>query len=220
MRSSATLRHLERPLVFARGTMAENYHLKQKKKEKEVRAKGKTSVDQQQDSKFVNFLFCSGGFYCAAPRLASAAAATAPSRKNTSSSSICFQLLQMYFAKVSLSARLIQFGKRRSSRQNSFMYLLTERNFLDEATDWRCARGGSVVAPAAALGNCVLCKDSINRHQSFPTTFCRPTNLPTQGNQTRNKLVQVCSRVYLHSHTSSNSRHLFTAAFTTFLCAT
>lgn len=34
MRSSATLRHLERPLVFARGTMAENYHLKQKKKRK------------------------------------------------------------------------------------------------------------------------------------------------------------------------------------------
>ena len=40
------------------------------------------------------------------------------------------------------------------------------------------ARGGrSVVVAPAALGNCVLCKDSINRHQSFPTTFCRPTNL-------------------------------------------
>ena len=45
VRTSATLRHLERPLVFARGTMAKNYHLKQKKREKEVRAKGKTSVD-------------------------------------------------------------------------------------------------------------------------------------------------------------------------------
>ena len=36
------------------------------------------------------------------------------------------------------------------------MYLLTERNFLDEATDWRVRRGvRSVVAPAA-LGNRTL----------------------------------------------------------------
>ena len=36
------------------------------------------------------------------------------------------------------------------------MYLLTERNFLDEATDWRGGR--SVVAPAAAaVGNTAQC---------------------------------------------------------------
>ena len=77
------------------------------------------------------------------------------------------------------------------------MYLLTERNFLDEATDWRCARGGSVVAPAAALGNCVLCKDSINRHQSFPTTFCRPTNLPRATKLGTNSYKYVVVYTYI-----------------------
>ena len=44
MRSSATLRHLERPLVFARGTMAENYHLKQKKRKKKLEPKAKQAL--------------------------------------------------------------------------------------------------------------------------------------------------------------------------------
>ena len=44
MRSSATLRHLERPLVFARGTMAENYHLKQKKGKKKLEPKAKQAL--------------------------------------------------------------------------------------------------------------------------------------------------------------------------------
>ena len=105
MRSSATLRHLERPLVFARGTMAENYHLKQKKGKKKLEPKAKQAlISSRILSLLTSFLLRR-----LLLRLASAAtaAATAPSRKNTSSSSICFQLLQMYFAKVSLSARLI-----------------------------------------------------------------------------------------------------------------
>ena len=44
VRSSATLRHLERPLVFARGTMAENYHLKQKKRKKKLEPKAKQAL--------------------------------------------------------------------------------------------------------------------------------------------------------------------------------
>ena len=44
VRSSATLRHLERPLVFARGTMAENYHLKQKKEKKKLEPKAKQAL--------------------------------------------------------------------------------------------------------------------------------------------------------------------------------
>ena len=111
MRSSATLRHLERPLVFARGTMAENYHLKQKKKEKKkLEPKAKQALIS---SRILSLLT---SFLLRRLLLRRAAHASplppplhcaAPTRKNTSSSSICFQVLQMYFAKVSLSARLI-----------------------------------------------------------------------------------------------------------------
>ena len=100
-------------------------------------------------------------------------------------------------------AYMVSCAQRSKNLERYLMYLLTERNFLDEATDWRGGR--SVVAPAA-LGNCVLCKDSINRHQSFPTTFCRPTNLvPRATKLGTNSYKYVVVYTFLHSHTSSNS---------------
>ena len=80
------------------------------------------------------------------------------------------------------------------------MYLLTERNFQDEATELTgvARRGGrSVVAPAAAALGTVLCKDSINRHQSFPTTFCRPTNLPRATKLGTNSYKYVVVYTYI-----------------------
>ena len=56
---------------------------------------------------------------------------------------------------------------------------------------------GAAVVASAALGNCVLCKDSINRHQSFPTTFCRLTNLPRATKLGTNSYKYVVVYTYI-----------------------
>ena len=75
VRSSATLRHLERPLVFARGTMAENYHLKQKKGKKKLEPKAKQAlISSRILSLLTSFLLRRLLLRRAAPRRASTAA--------------------------------------------------------------------------------------------------------------------------------------------------